>query len=159
MIDIIFDRNDNNLFNNKEYDKLGDKWISLNYDWRDIINDTTRKVSFVTSTPTKNLADKQLISFVYPEDEFTYYDNIRYIFGEDKCGLDLITAVHELIGKITTPATFIGTHVPYFLYLSDVDDIISFLEDLKIRAQQICCERKRYLEYGGDVFLNYLKSI
>jgi hypothetical protein len=32
------------------------------------------------------------------------------------------------------------------------------MEDLKKRAEVICCERKRYEEYGGDEFLAYLKA-
>ena len=54
--------------NIREYDESGDKWIKLDYDWRDIINNTYRQVSFVTSIPTNNLNDKKLISLVSPDD-------------------------------------------------------------------------------------------
>lgn len=143
----------------KEYDQKGNKWIDLDYDWRDILTDESRPVSFVTDFPTFNVLDKQLISLVSAEDEYAYDGGISLYFDEYIKGCEFINEVHKLIGKEVTPSKFTGMYVPYFFYLTDVPDIIAFMEDLKTRADKICCERKRYAEYGGDEFLAYLKDL
>lgn len=143
----------------KEYDKKGDKWIDLDYDWRDILTDASRPVSFVTGLPTFNVLDKQLVSLVSAEEEYAYSGGVSLYFDEYIKGCEFINEVHKIIGKEVTPSKFTGMYVPYFFYLTDVADIISFMEDLKKRAEVICCERKRYNEYGGDEFLAYLKNL
>lgn len=143
----------------KEYDKKGNKWIDLDYDWRDILTDESRPVSFVIDLPTFNVLDKQLVSLVSAEEEYAYNGGVSLYFDEYIKGCEFINEVHKLIGKEVTPSKFTGIYVPYFIYLTDVADQITFMEDLKKRAEVICCERKRYSEYGGDEFLAYLKAL
>ena len=113
----------------KEYDQKGNKWIDLDYDWRDILTDESRPVSFVTDFPTFNVLDKQLISLVSAEDEYAYDGGISLYFDEYIKGCEFINEVHKLIGKEVTPSKFTGMYVPYFFYLTDVPDIIAFMED------------------------------
>lgn len=143
-----------------EYDAGGQKWRKIDYDWRDIINkmhEPGERVSFVSKIPTEQLDDRMKISVVTKEEEYSFNDNIVNTFGGINDGLNVIEEVHHLIGKKVTPSDFTGMYVPYFIYLADVPDIITFMEDLK--AKENCCDKKRYEEYGGDGFLDYLKNL
>ena len=143
-----------------EYDAGGQKWRKIDYDWRDIINkmyEPGERVSFVSKIPTEQLNDRMKISVVTKEEEYSFNDNIVNIFGGTNDGLNVIEEVHRLIGKKVTPSDFTGMYVPYFIYLADVPDIITFMEDLK--AKENCCDKKRYEEYGGDSFLDYLMNL
>lgn len=143
-----------------EYDASGQKWRKIDYDWRDIINkmyEPGERVSFVSKIPTEQLNDRMKISVVTKEEEYSFNDNIINIFGGTNDGLNVIEEVHRLIGKKVTPSDFTGMYVPYFIYLADVPDIITFMEDLK--AKENCCDKKRYEEYGGDGFLDYLRNL
>lgn len=141
-----------------EYDKLGDKWIELNYDWRDIINNhISHPVTFVASKPTDNLKDEMLIGLVTAADVVLFYQTMRDIFGESIDGFAFIDEVHSMLGKYVTPSECIGAHVPYFVYYTDVPDIIAFMEELK--SKEDCCNRERYQEYGGDIFLSFLQDL
>lgn len=141
-----------------EYDELGKKWIKVDYDWRDIIkNHHTRTVQFVTSKPTKNLTDKMLISLVSFDEATFFYQHIQDIFGGFNNGFNFIDEVHSIMGKCVTPSNCTGTYVPYFVYHMDVPDIISFMLDLK--SKEDCCNKERYLEYGGDEFLTFLQNL
>lgn len=143
-----------------EYDAGGQKWRKIDYDWRDIINkmyEPGERVSFVSKIPTEQLDDRMKISVVTKEEEYSFNDNVVNIFGGENDGLNVIEEVHRLIGKKVTPSDFTGMYVPYFIYLADVPDIITFMEDLK--AKENCCDKKRYEEYGGDGFLDYLKNL
>lgn len=143
-----------------EYDAGGQKWRKIDYDWRDIINkmhEPGERVSFVSKIPTEQLDDRMKISVVTKEEEYSFNDNIVNMFGGKNDGLNVIEEVHRLIGKKVTPSDFTGMYVPYFIYLADVPDIITFMEDLKVKEN--CCDKKRYEEYGGDGFLDYLKNL
>lgn len=143
-----------------EYDKPGKKWIELDYDWRDILNEYySREVpfKFVTEIPTEDLTDGMMISLVSSEDETLFYDKVQEIFEGTNDGFNVILELHRTIGKKVTPSRFNGMYVPYYFYLADVPDMISFLETLQ--NTEVCCDKKRFDEYGGEDFLTYLKEL
>ena len=57
------------------------------------------------------------------------------------------------------PSIFNGLHVPYFLFLTDVHDLITKLKELKDKSTIDCCKKLLFEEYGGDDFLDYLISL
>lgn len=143
-----------------EYDASGQKWRQIDYDWRDIVNkmyEPGKRVRFVSEIPTEQLSDRMKISVVTEEERYSFNDNVVNVFGGENDGLNVIEEVHRLIGKKVTPSDFTGMYVPYFIYLADVPDIIAFMEDLKV--EENCCDKKRYEEYGGDDFLEYLRNL
>lgn len=144
-----------------EYDIRGDKWIETNCDWRDIITEVyspnTNQVKFLSELPISQLSDRMRVVLVSPDEEYLFNEHIAETFGSTNTGLNVIGEVHRVFGKIVTPSEYIGIYVPYFLYLVDVPDLIMFMEALKL--DENCCEQKRYEEYGGDSFLDYLKSL
>lgn len=169
-----------------EYDSRGKKWIIKDFDYQDIL-DNKNNFSYKTQLPTNDLIDKMVIGLITNDKLNSFYSKpSKLVSMSNYNGFDYIEDISPLIGRINIPHTYeckdcgykqIGkidtcpncsskkiisyheTFVPYFIYLTDVPDLISFMEDLKQKTLTNCCDKKRYEEYGGDLFLNFLKDL
>lgn len=172
-----------------EYDYIGNKWIAIDYDWRKsfidrenityvdefptdydvdrgIIGITTSEGVYTFYELTKeisaydgftliidmsNLIGRQIVPLTYrckECDEIKMASHVNQEIKEcDSCGSTNI----ELIPQ--------GSKVPYFIYVSKLDENIALLEKLKKNAELVCCEKDIYERYGGDLFLNYLYDL
>jgi hypothetical protein len=165
-----------------EYDMVGNKWMTTDFDWRDAFN--TNNIMFSENLPTDELSDKMIVGVTDTQNIQIFYDDISNIGGTSNNGLDLITSVNEMMGIHIVPYAYtckncshvkLGTNVkmcekcnstsiepyqppfmPYFLYLKEVPKWIEYMEKLKT---DICCEKGPYEEHGGDAFLEYLKKL
>lgn len=163
-----------------EYDKSGDKWLKTDFDWRDAF-DARPGVVYYDFLPTDGLTDRLVVGLTSSENLTLFYDDVSTLTNGSFNGFDLIIAVNEIIGREIVPyaykcnecntikygrriqkctkcnsenlVTFQETFVPYLIFYKDVDEWIDFLNNLKT---DICCEKKKYEEYGGDAFLEYL---
>ena len=170
-----------------EYDKSGDKWLKKNYSYHFILNNQNN-IEYKNSLPYTDLKDKEIIGLTSLKNINIFYDEIKEVIGINGYnGFNFIDEMNKLIGRINVPYTYSckecnftemkdnidtcpncgskkiffyhGIYVPYFLYITDIPDIIKFMEDLKNKTLDNCCELKRYENYGGDLFLDFLKSI
>lgn len=137
----------------KEYDGLADKWLNIEYDWRDAFTDLPKIVS---ELPVKAV-DGEVYGVTSESLVKVFYDEINKVFGGNRNGYDLINEVNKVIGITIVSSQCHGIRVPYMVYHKDVPDIIEFLN--KLKASEICCERKLYEDYGGDTYLEFLNSI
>ena len=147
----------------KEYDRGGNKWISKNIDWRNVLyryNDTIDAIDIkYVSSLSNDADDKTSVGLVSYDEMCFFYENIQNIFGEEYSGLDFLNEMHEIMGIKVVPTKLDSLYVPYMVYLVDVPDQISHLEFLRSRKDNSCCDKKIYEDYGGDAFLTYLKVL
>ena len=139
-----------------EYDKKGNKWIETNYDWRDFL--VGEKEALYVSELPKEPLDRTIIALVSIENEHIFNKHMSNLFHSEINGINVISAIHELIGRVVIPPSFDSVFVPYMVFLYEVNDMIKHLTDLK-KKTHICCLQKKYEDYGGDAFLDYLKSL
>lgn len=147
----------------KEYDASGGKWIDVEIDWRNLLFRYTDTIDTIIVTYDNTLktvgSDKEIIGIVTYDDKLLFYDKIKEIFQEEYTGFDILNAMHDLIGIKVVPTKLDALYVPYLVYLTDVPDQISFMEELKRKKDNSCCDKKIYEDYGGDDFLTYLKVL
>lgn len=169
-----------------EYDLSGRKWIPIKIDWRDTFkNDSI--ISYAVELPNDNIDDKKIIGITTLEGVLNFNEKVRMLTGGMYNGFHVIQEVNRIIGKKITPPTKICTKcgkkiitnntdnkcecggelkeveqailVPYYIYRTEVNDYLNFMSDLKTKTENNCCEIKRYEDYGGDAFLNYLEEL
>lgn len=169
-----------------EYDLNGNKWIIKDYTYHFVINNKNN-IEYKNSLPFYDLKDKMIVGITSTENVDLFY-NLTYklIPIRNYNGFNYLEDISKLIGRISVPHTYIckdcnyseknnidvcpkcgsknliyyhELHVPYFIYVTDIPDIIIFMENLKLKTLNNCCELKRYEDYGGDLFLNFLKNI
>lgn len=169
-----------------EYDLSRNKFILKDYDWRDSFKDKDN-ILYTNTLPTSDIKDKLIVGITSNEGLYHFYDEVKTLTNNSYSGFDIVQDINNIIGKKIVPYTYKCSDcgystmtdsiticpkckknnitiiqepkVPYFLYLSDVDDLILELENLKDIASKICCEKRRYEEHGGDAFLEYLKKL
>lgn len=166
-----------------EYDASGKKWLQPDFDWRDTFNHKPT-IGYYTTLPEESLKDKLIVGLTNADNVAIFYDKVYELTNSSHNGFDLITSVNEIIGRIIVPYAYIcdecgtikigsdirkcshcdstqlSTHqdvfVPYFLYWKEIPAWIEFLNNIK---SDNCCEKKRYSDYGGDAFLEYLQEL
>jgi hypothetical protein len=166
-----------------EYDAIGEKWLISDLDWRDTFQ-TYPVINYYNVLPEVNLTDRLTVGITSDENLTIFYDYIKEVSDGYYDGFSFITAVNEIIGRIIVPyaykceecghieynsnlkkckecdgtqlTTFQEVFVPYFIYYKEIPKWIALLQGLKT---DICCEKKKYEEYGGDAFLKYLQQI
>lgn len=169
-----------------EFDYKGNKWVKKDIDWRNVIKNK-KNVKYVDQLPTNN--DDNYIFIGRTKNEFLdyFYDKIKLIFGDEFDAFDFFENVNNVMGIEIVPHFYRcvecgnlgmfgsddkcdkcgamnivetqGMFVPYFIYLSKVNEILDFMETLKGKLSNNCCDRKKYEEYGGDVFYDYLLGL
>lgn len=177
-----------NIFMNAkyyEYDMSGNSWIKLNnYDWRnnyiyEFSNDgeynITKNMSFNDVLPEFNINiggnmngsissyDRTVIGIVSEND----MEILR------KYGVELGLDFNKIVGKEIVPLSYAikgendeityktieGSRVPKTIYISELDDTISFMNELYNKRNVNCCEKEKYNEYGGDNFKLFLEKL
>lgn len=93
---------------------------------------------------------------------------IKTIIGSSNL-FDFIKKVHDAIGKYVVPTSINnkvieGIYVPIFIYDSDLDEtntnsLIYIIKKLKNNKSNNKLINKKYKEYGGDLFLDYLEGL
>lgn len=165
-----------------EYDASGKKWLDNDYDWRRVFEEDNN-VSFYSNTPSESLVDRMRIGLINTEDEDFFYNEPRRFLKDDNTsitGIDIVKQVNEIIGRLIVPTRWYkmneddkcdnddikdgkcpidGIYVPYFIYKTDIPDLLSFMDKLKEDSEKICCEKKRYADYGGSTYHKYLKDM
>lgn len=142
-----------------EYDASGDKWLADGYDWREVFY-TKNKILYTTTLPTSNLNDRMIVGITSSESVTLMNEVVGSFFGNDGInGVTYVTEVNKIIGKIITPSNCIGAHVPYFMYVTDIPDYITFMDQLLSDTTKNCCYKERYEEYGGTIFHDFLKEM
>lgn len=166
------------------YNKKNRKWITKDIDWRDIIK-RKQNVTYLNYIPT-TYETNNIIGITSDENIHYFYNIIKFLYEDNYDAFDFVDKVNQIIGREIIPYFYeckncgkidildnklcnnCGSedlieiqepYVPYFIYLSELSDIISFMEDLKKKSLINCCEKKNYKEYGGDVFYNYLLKL
>lgn len=147
------------------------------------IHNQYNPVKFYTSLPKNNLKDGQVVGITTIDNINIFYDQSEKTLGGNFSGFDVIINFNKIIGREIIPykntckncgTSVLGTHItckcnpegqkneliktqdmfmPYFIYHNDVEDFINFLDSIKTDN---CCEKKKYEEYGGDAFYQYL---
>lgn len=144
------------------YNKNYDKWVVFNNDWREIVfvetNVINNKILYSDTLPTDKDNTDKIIGLTNKTNVKIFYDDSKLVFGEEKNGFELFNYVNILLGKIVVPYEYDEIHVPYFVYLNDIDRILNFMNNLK-NLRQNCCTKKDYKDYGGDKFYDFLTSI
>lgn len=163
------------------------KWIKINIDWRDILKNKENVRYRNEFYLNENEGDDIILGITSLDNVNYFYDNVYKLVGEEYNGFDFFEKVNSIIGKEIVPYFYKcrdcgeirlangdkicekckskniddiqETNVPYFIYLSEVNQLITFMEDLKLNTLYNCCESKKYKEYGGDVFYEYLLSL
>lgn len=168
-----------------EYDNVGNKWITLNLDWRNIFGDIENRYVFVDTLPTRG--DKNTI-YGYNSNgyESIISLNINKIINDNYNIIDAINVMNNIIGREIVPPIYTckecgnvemgynkkqcstcysnnidmtqETYVPNFIYWVDVNNMIDKLKKLKENKKE-CCYNDSFIKHGGDVFLNYLYSV
>ena len=166
-----------------EYDGSGKKWLKSNFDWRDSFNHNPT-IAYYGELPTDSLRDKTIVGITSDENVTIFYDKVTELTDSAHNGLELIMNVNAIIGRVIIPYSYkcnecgyikfgadiktcpncgktnLTSHqdmfVPYFIYWKDIDTWIKFLISIKTDN---CCERKKYQDYGGDAFLEYLTDL
>lgn len=166
------------------YNKKNRKWVTKDIDWRDIIK-RKQNVKYLNYIPTTD-ENNYIIGITSDENIHYFYNIIKFLYEDNYDAFDFVDKVNQIIGREIIPYFYeckncgkidildkklcnnCGSedlieiqepYVPYFIYLSELSDIISFMEDLKKKSLINCCEKKNYKEYGGDVFYNYLLKL
>jgi hypothetical protein len=151
-----------------------------------IIHNQYNPVKFYTSLPKNNLTDGQVVGITTIDNINIFYDQSEKTLGGNFNGFGVIINFNKIIGREIIPykntckncgKSVLGTHItcectpegqkneliktqdmfmPYFIYHNDVEDFIKFLDSIKTDK---CCEKKKYEEYGGDAFYQYLKAL
>ena len=83
---------------------------------------------------------------IVSSEDKTYFDN--------HSGFELINFVETTIGRLKIPESITGNKVPEFIYFSEIQDVIDYLD--KIKNAEDCCLKEEYNEMGGDEMYNYL---
>lgn len=141
-----------------EYDMSGKKWLLIDYDWRNVF-DREYSITFLTELPTQFLEDRMIVGITDAENIDIYTNEVNRVFDDTIKGLDVIDAVNEIIGRIIVPAKYDGIYVPYFIFKTDIPDLLAFMDNLLEVSEKVCCEKKRYIDYGGTEFHEYLKKM
>lgn len=168
-----------------EYDREKKKWIPLNLDYKEVFKNKNN-IKYETTLPLQNNDVKTIVGITNGDGFGFFYNEVKTI-TDSKDGFEVLQEINNLIGKIEVPPikmckkcnTLIVTnenecsekdcggelieieqpvYFPYFIYRTEVPDILEFMEDIKSKTDN-CCEKKRYEDYGGDAFLIYLKDI
>lgn len=168
------------------YSLKNKKWIKRDIDWRDVLKNREYVKYSSNFIGNQEESTNSILGINSLENVKCFYDSVRKIIGENFNGFDFFEKVNEIIGKEIVPyfykcqdcgETRIAgdikkcevcnsenldeiheVNVPYFIYLSEVPKLISFMNELKQKTNN-CCEKKKYEEYGGDIFYNYLLGL
>ena len=168
------------------YSLKNKKWIKRDIDWRDVLKNREYVKYSSNFIDNEEESTNSILGINSLENVNCFYDSVRKIIGENFNGFDFFEEVNEIIGKEIVPyfykcqncgETRIAgdikkcevcnsenldeiheVNVPYFIYLSEVPKLISFMNELKLNTNN-CCEKKKYEEYGGDIFYNYLVGL
>lgn len=141
-----------------EYDESGDKWLKVNYDWRNVFYDDMYNMQYLDNFPKENLRDRMIIGVVNSV-QYDYFNQyINESIKKNKNGLDFLIESHKKIGKIITPPWFNGIYVPYYIYTIEIPNLIEELTKLRNERNKNCCKLINFEEYGGDDFLIFLNE-
>lgn len=169
-----------------KYSLKQDKWVKIGIDWRDILKNKENVRYTNNFFITENEKNEIILGITSLENVGYFYDTVVKLVGDEYNGFDFFENVNNLIGKEIVPYFYeckncgkitiandfkvcekCGSknvneiqepHVPYFVYLSDVQKLISFMEELQQKSDT-CCNKNIYKEHGGDVFYNYLLGL
>ena len=169
-----------------KYSLKQDKWIKISIDWRDILKNKENVRYTNNFFIAENEKNKIVLGITSLENVGYFYDTVVKLVGDEYNGFDFFENVNNVIGKEIVPYFYeckncgkitiangikvcekCGSknineiqepYVPYFVYLSDVQKLISFMEELQQKSDT-CCNKQIYKEHGGDVFYNYLLGL
>lgn len=141
-----------------EYDKSGDKWIKINYDWRKVFYEDIENIKYSNTFINGELKDRLKLGVISNTQLEYFKDFISQTIRNNKNGLDFLIDSHDKIGKIVTPPSHNDIYVPYFVYVNEIPKLINELIKIRDNKEKNCCYLTNYLEHGGDDFLNFLEQ-
>lgn len=172
-----------------EYDSSNNGWVKIDFDWRELFGNNVPSISYSSVLPVSysNTSNNRILYGITDiEGSHVYNYIVKTITNVDNDGIDVIKTMNDIIGRVIIPPFVtcnscghvkVGyginqcekcgdtnvhkiqeSYIPYFMYLVDVNDRIELLEELKIKSTN-CCNGRIYEKYGGDAFLNFLKSL
>lgn len=172
-----------------QYDNIEHNWKIIEYDWRNSFKDKdiiSYVISFpeenLYNKQIVGITDEENLLYFYDEvnkltdgnyDGFYMIDYFNKIIGRhivpliykcNECGHSImdINGDDDLICSECGKSDFEQiqeVYVPYFIYESELPNLIGLMEILKEKSHLNCCNKREYEEHGGDVFLNYLKTL
>lgn len=168
-----------------EYDDRDKKWITLDFDWRNIFG-TNINYKYVNFLPEKGAISNCVYGVTTIEGEKLFNEASSELTTFNNDGKYVIELMNSIIGREIIPPTIYcndcghlkmgyllgqcekcnsdntsliqGQNVPYLMYWVEIPYMIDLLEELKNKDSN-CCDKINYEKYGGDAFYNYLNNL
>lgn len=152
----IYEWSHNNAIVEIENESIGEWVIMDNFNIYDK-KMTDRTELLVRTTETDDNADEEIEigSDDWIKDKiYILVTKEEKEFFEKHGGFEIIHLVESLIGRLYVPEDITGCDVPKFIYISEIQDTLDYLE--RMRTIDNCCYSNKYEDMGGDEMFDFL---